>query len=73
MQNVPASSIRKRSDAMSAVARARARATARDKKFFRLNADQFTRFTALLDAPASPNPGLERLMAIKPPWCANRA
>ena len=25
-------------------------------------------FTAMLDAPPGPNPGLERLMAVKAPW-----
>ena len=39
-----------------------------DQVFFSLDADKFRQFTALLDAPPGPNPGLERLMAVKAPW-----
>ena len=39
-----------------------------DQVFFNLDTDQFQQFTALLDAPPASNPGLERLMAVKPPW-----
>jgi uncharacterized protein (DUF1778 family) len=39
-----------------------------DQVFFSLDADKFEHFTAMLDAPPGPNPGLERLMAIKAPW-----
>ena len=41
-----------------------------DQIFFNLDADKYQRFTELLDAPPSPNPGLERLMAVKAPWDA---
>jgi len=41
-----------------------------DQVFFRLDADRFQQFTALLDDPQGTNPGLERLLAIKTPWSA---
>jgi uncharacterized protein (DUF1778 family) len=39
-----------------------------DQVFFRLNAEQFAQFNALLDAPVSTNAGLKRLMAVRLPW-----
>ena len=39
-----------------------------DQVFFALDAEKFKQFTALLDAPVARNPGLDRLMAVKPPW-----
>jgi uncharacterized protein (DUF1778 family) len=57
-----------RSDFMLEVACERAQAVLLDQVFFRLNAEQFAQFNALLDAPVSANAGLERLMAVKPPW-----
>ncbi|MFT4102283.1 MAG: DUF1778 domain-containing protein [Burkholderiaceae bacterium] len=57
-----------RSDFMLEAACERARAVVLDQVFFRLDADRFARFTALLDAPTAPNAGLERLMAVKAPW-----
>lgn len=39
-----------------------------DQAFFKLDEEKFRLFTALLDAPVQPNPGLERLLAIKAPW-----
>jgi uncharacterized protein (DUF1778 family) len=57
-----------RSDFMLEVACERAQAVMLDQVFFRLNDQQFAEFNALLDAPMSSNPGLERLMAVKPPW-----
>ncbi|GHU11413.1 hypothetical protein FACS1894185_4620 [Betaproteobacteria bacterium] len=56
-----------RSDFMLEAACDRARAVMLDQVFFTLDADKFAQFTALLDSPAT-NPGLERLMAVKPPW-----
>jgi uncharacterized protein (DUF1778 family) len=41
-----------------------------DQVFFNLDEDKFKQFTAMLDAPAGTNPGLERLMAVKAPWGA---
>lgn len=57
-----------RSDFMLEVACERAQAVVLDQVFFSLDADKFHQFTALLDAPPGPNPGLERLMAVKAPW-----
>jgi len=39
-----------------------------DQVFFGLDAKRFREFTAILDAPLGPNPGLDRLMAVKAPW-----
>jgi uncharacterized protein (DUF1778 family) len=39
-----------------------------DQVFFSLDEEKFRQFTALLDAPVQPNPGLERLLAVKAPW-----
>lgn len=57
-----------RSDFMLEAACDRAQAVVLDQVFFNLDADKFRQFTALLDAPPGPNPGLERLMAVKAPW-----
>lgn len=39
-----------------------------DQLFFTLNAQDFQRFSELLDAPVRPNPGLERLLTTTAPW-----
>ncbi|WP_336696257.1 MULTISPECIES: DUF1778 domain-containing protein [Burkholderiales] len=57
-----------RSDFMLEVACERAQAVVLDQVFFGLDADKFKQFTAMLDAPAVANPGLDRLMAVKAPW-----
>lgn len=57
-----------RSDFMLEAACDRARTVVLDQVFFNLDAEQFKQFTALLDAPLAPNPGLERLMAVNAPW-----
>ena len=57
-----------RSDFMLETACERAQAVVLDQVFFSLDADKFRQFTALLDAPPGPNPGLERLMAVKSSW-----
>jgi uncharacterized protein (DUF1778 family) len=57
-----------RSDFMLEAACERAQAVVLDQIFFNLDADKFRQFTALLDAPPGPNPGLERLMAVNAPW-----
>lgn len=62
-----------RSDFMIEAACDRARAVVLDQVFFSLDADAFQQFTAMLDAPPGPSPGLERLMAVKAPWDANPA
>lgn len=46
----------------------RAQSVVLDQVFFNLDADKFKQFTAMLDAPPGPNPGLERLMSVKAPW-----
>lgn len=57
-----------RSDFMLEAACERAQTVVLDQVFFNLDTDQFRQFTEMLDAPAQPNPGLERLMAVKAPW-----
>jgi len=57
-----------RSDFMLEAACERAQAVVLDQVFFSLGTDKFKQFIAILDAPPSPNPGLERLMAVKGPW-----
>lgn len=39
-----------------------------DQVFFNLDTDQYQQFISLLDAPVSPNAGLQRLMAVQAPW-----
>jgi uncharacterized protein (DUF1778 family) len=40
--------------------------------YFRLDADKFQQFTAMLDAPPSHNPGLAHLMAVTTPWATDK-
>jgi len=56
-----------RSDFMLEAACDKAQAVILDQVFFSLSADKFQQFTAMLDAPPSHNPGLERLMAVTAP------
>ena len=62
-----------RSDFMLEAACDKAQAVLLDQVFFSLDTDKFRQFSQLLDAPPSPNPGLERLMAVKAPWEAKAA
>ncbi len=62
-----------RSDFMLEAACDRAQAVVLDQVFFKLDADKFRQFTAMLDAPPSHNTGLERLMAVVPPWKKTKA
>ena len=62
-----------RSDFMLEAACDKAQAVILDQVFFSLNAEKFQQFTAMLDTPPSPNPGLERLMAVAAPWTAVKA
>lgn len=62
-----------RSDFMLEAACERAQAVVLDQVFFGLDTDRFQAFTALLDAPASLNPGLARLIAVQPPWDSKSA
>ena len=64
---------RNRSDFMLEAACERAQAVLLDQVFFRLDAAKFRQFVKLLDAPPAANPGLQRLMAIKPPWSRKTA
>lgn len=57
-----------RSDFMLEAACDRAQAVVLDQVFFSLNTDKFQQFNAMLDAPPSNNPGLERLMAVTARW-----
>lgn len=57
-----------RSDFMLEAACERAQSVLLDQVFFSLDTDTFKQFTAMLDEPPSPNEGLERLMAVTPPW-----
>jgi uncharacterized protein (DUF1778 family) len=61
-----------RSDFMLEASCAAAQAVVLDQVFFRLDAAKFQEFTALLDAPAIPDSGRERLLAVKPVWTANK-
>ena len=61
------------SDFMLETACERARTVLLDQVFFELDAARFRKFNALLDAPPAPNPGLERLLAVKAPWSADPA
>lgn len=45
-----------------------ARSVLLDQVFFSLDTTKYKQFTALLDPSPAPNPGLERLMAVKAPW-----
>jgi uncharacterized protein (DUF1778 family) len=67
--DLAASSLGKsRSDFMLEVACERAQAVLLDQVFFRLDAEKFKQFTAMVDVPPAQNEGLERLMAVKAPW-----
>lgn len=57
-----------RSDFMLEAACERAQAVVLDQVHFMLDADKFQQFVDLLDAPPQHNPGLERLLALKPVW-----
>jgi len=39
-----------------------------DRRYFALDAETFTEFTAMLDAPPAASPRLRRLLAEKAPW-----
>ncbi|MFP5358731.1 MAG: DUF1778 domain-containing protein [Gammaproteobacteria bacterium] len=61
-----------RSDFMLEAACERAQSVLLDQVFFRLDAQRYRQFTALLDAPPAPNAGLKKLMAVKAPWEKSR-
>jgi uncharacterized protein (DUF1778 family) len=62
-----------RSDFMLEAACSAAQAAVLDQVFFSLDTGKFKQFTAMLDAPPSHNPGLERLMAVTAPWATVKA
>ena len=62
-----------RSDFMLGAACDKAQSVLLDQVFFRLDAAKFRQFTKLLDAPLPANPGLDRLLAVKPPWSRSKA
>ncbi len=57
-----------RSDFMLEAACDKAQSVLLDQVFFTLDASKFQAFMDLLDAPPSPNPGLERLLSVNAPW-----
>lgn len=57
-----------RSDFMLEAACERAQSVLLDQVYFALDGRKFRHFLGLLDAPPAPNPGLERLLAVKAPW-----
>lgn len=57
-----------RSDFMLEASCEQARNVLTDQVLFDLEPEKFRQFVALLDAPRKSNPGLERLMAMVPPW-----
>jgi uncharacterized protein (DUF1778 family) len=61
-----------RSDFMLEAACDKAQTVVLDQLFFNLDTDKYKQFTDLLDAPPTPNPGLERLMAVTKPWNKDR-
>jgi uncharacterized protein (DUF1778 family) len=62
-----------RSDFMLEAACEKAQAVMLDQVFFNLDVEKFRQFNELLDAPAKPNAGLKRLMAVKAPWEQGKA
>jgi uncharacterized protein (DUF1778 family) len=57
-----------RSDFMLEAACDKAQSVLLDQVFFNLDQTRLQQFQAMLDAPPEPNPGLERLLAVKAPW-----
>jgi uncharacterized protein (DUF1778 family) len=57
-----------RSDFMLEAACDKAKQAMLDQVFFAMDSHQFSQFTQMLDAPVTPNLGLQRLMAIQSPW-----
>ena len=62
-----------RSEFMLEAACDKAQSVVLDQVFFRLDERKFQQFTALLDAPPTAKPGLERLLAVKAPWSVEAA
>jgi uncharacterized protein (DUF1778 family) len=62
-----------RSDFMLEAACDKAHEVMLDQVHFKLNAAKFSQFVKLLEAPPALNPGLERLVAVEPPWTRSPA
>lgn len=62
-----------RSDFMLEVACDAAQDALQDQIYFTVDEETFLEFNRILDAPAERNPGLERLMAVVPPWAKSGA
>ena len=59
---------RDRSDFMLEGARREAEGVLLDRRYFALPAQEFKRFTAILDKPPASNPRLARLLKTRAPW-----
>jgi len=59
---------RSRSDFMLDIACREAESILLDRRYFFLSADDFERFTAMLDRPPKDNPRLRRLLQSRAPW-----
>lgn len=57
-----------RSDFMLEAACDKAQSVVLDQVFFKLDSDKFHAFNEWLDAPPTPNAGLQRLFAVVAPW-----
>ena len=62
-----------RSDFMLDAACDKAQTVLLDQVFFNLDAEKYRQFTKILDARPAPNPGLERLKAVKTLWKSRTA
>ncbi len=62
-----------RSDFILGAACDKAQEVLLDRVLFKIDAAKFHQFVKLLDAPPARNPGLERLMAVEPPWTRKAA
>ena len=61
-----------RSDFMLEAACDKAQSVLLDQVLFHLDDDKFVQFTAVLEAPPQPNPGLVRLLSVKAPWSSGQ-
>jgi uncharacterized protein (DUF1778 family) len=59
---------RNRSEFMLETVCREAEAVLLDRRYFALSSEEFKRFTAMLDKPASNNARLRRLLKTKAPW-----
>lgn len=64
----PGHSAANRSDFMLEAACREAEGILLDRRYFALPAEEFKRFTAMLDKPPASNPRLARLLKTRAPW-----